>query len=104
MLDHQDRERPRQAPDQIDHPGGLGGRHARGWLVEQQELGFAGKRDTDLELTLFAIGKTARRPRTVTAEMHALHQFLGALDQGTEALDRREEIQRMTAPRFDCKP
>ena len=47
--------------DQPDHVRGLGRRHARSRLIEQQQLGLAGKRNADLELPLLAIGEIARR-------------------------------------------
>ena len=66
--------------------------------------GLAGERDADLELALFAIGQAAAGPRTAPRQMDALHQLLGALDQRAETLDRREEIERIAAPRLDGEP
>jgi hypothetical protein len=99
VLDHQDRERARQARDQVDHAAGLARRHARRRLVQQEEVGLAGKGDPDLELSLFAIGQVAGEARAVVAEVHALHQLLGARDHVAEARDRREEVERVAAAR-----
>src|SRR4051794_21868072 len=104
MLDHQDREGTRQARDQVDHAAGLARRHARGRLVQQQEVGLAGERDPDLELALLAVGQVAGKPRAVVAEVHAMHQLLGARDHVAEAPDRREEIERAAAAPLHRQP
>ncbi|MGW0659512.1 hypothetical protein [Streptodolium elevatio] len=41
MLDHHDGDGARQRRDQAREPVGVGGRQARGRLVEQQHLRFA---------------------------------------------------------------
>ena len=61
VLDEQDGDAQvvAQPADEARHLGGLGGVHARGRLVEQQQPRLRGERPRDLESTLVAVGQVA---------------------------------------------
>ena len=61
VLDQQDRDVRRQRGEGGENIAPLLLGHARGGLVEQQYARAGGQRERDLEQTLLAIGKLARR-------------------------------------------
>ena len=60
-----------------------------------RSVGLAGKCDPDLELALLAVREVAGKPRAVVAEMHAMHQLLGARDQSWR---RATGVKKLSAP------
>ena len=61
MLDDQQRAAFGEAADQRHRALGLGVAHARGRLVQQDDVGAAGDGDADLQRALLGIGQQARR-------------------------------------------
>lgn len=61
VLDDQQRLADGEAADQIHRAFGLGVAHARGRLVEQDDIGAAGDGDADFQRALFGIGEKAGR-------------------------------------------
>ena len=68
MLDDQDGDAQfvPQAADELDHLLGLGGIHACGRLIQQQQVRLAGDRPPDLQPALGAIGQVACQAVPVT--------------------------------------
>jgi len=55
VLHHHDRDVPGQPAHERGGPARLVGAHARGGLVEQEEVGVGGERNADLEIALLAV-------------------------------------------------
>ena len=62
------------AAQQRHRLAGLGGRHAGGGLVEQQDLGLAGQGDAQLKLLLVAVGHRAGDERGLVGQIHVGEQ------------------------------
>ncbi len=89
VLDDQDRQLFIQRLDDRRQPLGLGRRHARRGLVEQQQARRGRERDRDLELALLAVRERGRRPGAGPVEADAREQLLGVLAQRARAPPER---------------
>ena len=56
VLDHENRDLPRQAANHANDPNDLGGREPRGRLIQQQNFGMHCHGENEIDLTLFSIG------------------------------------------------
>jgi hypothetical protein len=92
VLDHPHGEAARQAGDQRDHPLGFGRRHARGRLVEQQQIGVARQRHGNFQLALLAVGQRMHRPVDAAREMHRGEHRLGAAHEVRPPAHRHEGV------------
>src|SRR5262245_35646755 len=79
VLDHDDGD----LPGELAHEGGralrLVGAHARGGLVEEEELRVRGERDADLEVALLAVRQLGAAHVALGAEAQVSEDLLGAL-------------------------
>ncbi len=79
----------RQALNQPHRGGGLLGRHARGGLVQDEELGFVAERDGDFQDALVPVRKRPGQRGLTVAQPHPLQDLPGFPDD--QAVRRPEE-------------
>ena len=87
MFDDQERAAFGQAADQRDRALGFGAAHARGRLVQQDDVGAAGHRDADLERPLLGIGQKARGHVAPGGQVDVGEDLRGALAHLGQVVD-----------------
>src|SRR5579875_3172334 len=90
VLDDDDGETGRDAPQETHGIGSFGRAHARGRLVEQQDLRLRRQGQPDLEPPFFAIGELGGRHIEAVPQLHRRSGFLDAGVDRRVARDRAE--------------
>ena len=80
VLHDQDCQVLRDAPHQLHGVVGLGRAHARRRLIEAEQLGLGGERDSDLEIALFAVREIGGELVRLGSEADRLQHGFGVVD------------------------